>query len=124
MHQVVDVKDPDSKSLIERRNARLEQEEKEFNPEHYLADHFQTDYIEPLIDYKLPIPSADWTEAETNLLKNLPNKDFLLDPNLMQSTYLVFIFKMTIPYISNPYTDISFISFLEFGWYSASLLLW
>jgi hypothetical protein len=37
---------------------------------------------------------------------------------------LVFIFKMTIPYISNPYTDISFISFLEFGWYSASLLLW
>jgi protein SHQ1 len=115
VHQVVDVKDPDSKSLIERRNARLEQEEKEFNPEHYLADHFQTDYIEPLIDYKLPIPSADWTEAETNLLKNLPNKDFLLDPNLMQSTYLVFIFKMTIPYISNPYTDISFISFLEFG---------
>lgn len=111
VHQVVDVKDPDSKSLIERRNARLEQEEKEFNPEHYLADHFQTDYIEPLIDYKLPIPSADWTEAETNLLKNLPNKDFLLDPNLMQSTYLVFIFKMTIPYISNPYTDISFISF-------------
>lgn len=93
MHQVVDVQDPDSKSLVERRSARLEQEEKEFNPEHYLADHFQTDCIDPLIDFKLPLPSADWTEAEANLLKNLPNKDFLLDPNLMQSTYLVLLCK-------------------------------
>ena len=94
MHQVVDVHIPDSKSLVERRSARLEQEEKEFNPEHYLADHFQTDFIEPLINFKLPLPSSEWTEAETNLLKNLPNKDFLLDPNLMQSTYLVFYYSL------------------------------
>lgn len=81
--------DPDSQSLAERRSARLKQEEKEFNPEHYLADHFQTDCIEPLLEFEPPLPSSEWTEAETSLLKNLPNKDFLMDPNLQQSTYLV-----------------------------------
>ncbi|KAK4020969.1 hypothetical protein OUZ56_002905 [Daphnia magna] len=89
LHQVVDVKNPDNQSVAERRTERLEQEKSEFNPEHYLADFFQTDMIDPLVHYQLPSRvGEEWTEAETNLLKNFPNKDFLLDHDQLQSTYL------------------------------------
>lgn len=89
LHQVVDVENPDNQSLADRRIERLEQEKKEFNPEHYLADFFQTDSIDPLIHYQ---PSSrveeDWTEAELGLLKNFSNKEFLMDHDQLQSVYL------------------------------------
>jgi protein SHQ1 len=89
LHQVVDVKNPDNQSASERRIERLEQEKREFNAEHYLADFFQTDMIDPLIEY---LPSSrigeEWTEAETILLKTLTNKEYLLDHDQLQSTYL------------------------------------
>lgn len=89
LHQVVDVKNPDNQSASDRRIERLEQEKREFNPEHYLADFFQTDMIDPVIEYK---PSSrigeEWTEAETSLLKSFNNKEYLLDHDQLQSTYL------------------------------------
>ena len=90
LHHVVDVKNPDTTSLAECRTQRLEQEKKEFNPEHYLGDFFQTDSIDPLISFKPVDTSKDgeWSEEESNLLKNFPHKDFLMDHDTVQSTYL------------------------------------
>ena len=89
LHQVVDIVNPDNRSLLERRNERLEQEDKEFNPEHYLADYFQTDSIEPLIGFKINSKAKqEWTETENNLLKNFSNKEFLMDHDQLQSSYL------------------------------------
>ena len=89
LHQVVDVKSPDNQTAAERRIERLEQEKIEFNPEHYLADFFQTDSIDPLLQY-LPASRKDeeWTEIEYNLLKSFSNKEYLLDHDQLQSTYL------------------------------------
>lgn len=90
LHQVVDVKNPDNQSAADRRIERLEQEKIEFNPEHYLADFFQTESIDPLIKYEPSSSRKDveWTEAEHNLLKSFPNKEYLLDHDQLQSTYL------------------------------------
>lgn len=89
LHQVVDVRNPDNMSVAERRNERLLQEEREFNPEHYLADFFQTESIQPLITYKTRSKAQDeWTEMECNRLKNFSAKEFLMDHDQLQSVYL------------------------------------
>lgn len=89
LHQVVDVKNPDVQTLAERRTERLEQEKTLFNPEHYLGDFFQTDFVDPLISYKPPCKKdEEWTKEETNLLTSFPNKEFLFEHDELQSVYL------------------------------------
>lgn len=90
LHEVLDVKDPDHQSTTEKRNERIQQEKEEFNPEHYLADLFQSNAVTPLLDYGIvPVNiDDDWTEAEQDLLKNFPRKDHLIDSNTLQSVYL------------------------------------
>ena len=90
LQEVLDVKDPDHQSIAERRNDRIKQENAEFNPEHYLADLFQSDGVIPLLEYKAPAVNTDddWTEAEQDLLKNFPRKELLMDSNTLQSVYL------------------------------------
>lgn len=92
LHQVVDVANPDTQPLVERRAERLEQEKKEFNPEHYLADFFQTDNIDSLLVFEIPQDedgsASEWNEAEHNLLRSFKHKEFLMDHDTVQSTYL------------------------------------
>lgn len=91
LHGIVDIKEPDTLPISERKACRTEQEDMAFNPEHYLADFFQTDNIDSIISYKMSQPVDQdyaWTEDEDDILKNLPNKEFLLDHELLQSTYL------------------------------------
>lgn len=90
LHQVVDVQNPDTQPLADRRTERLEQEKKEFNPEHYLADFFQTDSIDPLISFKSTAETIkdEWSEEDLNCLKNFANKEYLMDHDTLQLTYL------------------------------------
>ena len=89
LHQVLDVKNPDNCSLTDRRTQRIAAEQTDFNPEHYLADFFQTDAIIPLLEYKvIHREETDWTESEIEMLKGFPNKDFLLNPEELKSVYL------------------------------------
>ena len=89
LHQVLDVKNPDDRSAEDRRSERIQRESQDFDPEHYLADLFQTDLIDPLIAHETDEKvDQEWTEVEANILKNLPNKDFLLDTGELQQVYL------------------------------------
>jgi protein SHQ1 len=71
----------------ERKNLREKRELEDFNEEHYLADLMEPEYIEDIethITYiaewdKLQKEDVTFTETEVDLLKELPNKEFLLD---------------------------------------------
>lgn len=75
---------PDSTPLSERKNLRENRELSDFNEEHYLADLMQPECIEPYISF-----TAEWetlekenvslNETEADLLKELPNKEYLLN---------------------------------------------
>ena len=56
--EVLDVKDPDEKSLAERREARIEQEKGAFSEEHYLGDLFESEEVDRIIQLGL------WQEEE------------------------------------------------------------
>lgn len=56
----------------------------DFKEEHYMADLMEPDYIESCITHvaewdTLQKDDITFTEAEVDLLKELPNKEFLLD---------------------------------------------
>ncbi|XP_043831077.1 protein SHQ1 homolog [Dromiciops gliroides] len=52
LSDVIDLKDPDSTSLGERRQKRLAAEESKFDPDHYLADYFEDEAIRKILKYK------------------------------------------------------------------------
>lgn len=75
---------PDTTPQSKRKSLREERERSDFNEEHYLADLMQPEYIKPYISF-----TADWdtletgtvslNETEVDLLKELPNKEYLLN---------------------------------------------
>lgn len=75
---------PDSTPQSKRKTLREKRELSDFNEEHYLADLMQVECIEPYISF-----TAEWdtlgkedvalNETEVDLLKELPNKEYLLN---------------------------------------------
>lgn len=82
--EVIDLPMPDVTPQSERKILREKRELSDFNEEHYLADLMQPECIEPYILF-----TADWdnlekdnvsfNENEVDLLKELPNKEYLLN---------------------------------------------
>ncbi|XP_078342073.1 protein SHQ1 homolog [Oculina patagonica] len=103
LHEISEITDPDSMTLSERREARLAAEDAKFDEEYYLADYFNEDQIQHLLDYKPPWDAeclqckenlskdktehtcgkeettVNFTDEEKDQLRRLPNKDYLLD---------------------------------------------
>ncbi|XP_076647424.1 protein SHQ1 homolog isoform X1 [Halictus rubicundus] len=81
--EIIDLPSPDTVPQSERKSIREKHELSDFNEEHYLADLMQPECIEPYIKY-----TAEWeildkehislNETEVDLLKELPNKEYLL----------------------------------------------
>ncbi|XP_078050411.1 protein SHQ1 homolog isoform X1 [Augochlora pura] len=81
--EIVDLPSPDTIPESERKSLREKSELSDFNNEHYLADLMQPEYIELYIKY-----TAEWdtlekeqivlSDIEVDLLKELPNKEYLL----------------------------------------------
>ncbi|CAK9810353.1 Protein SHQ1 homolog [Anthophora quadrimaculata] len=82
--EIIDLPMPDVTPQSERRGLREKREISNFNEEHYLADLMQLECIEPYISF-----SAEWdtlkkenisfNDTEIDLLKELPNKEYLLN---------------------------------------------
>ncbi|XP_076181661.1 protein SHQ1 homolog isoform X2 [Ptiloglossa arizonensis] len=82
--EIIDLPMPDTTPQSKRKSLREERERSDFNEEHYLADLMQPEYIKPYISF-----TADWdtletgtvslNETEVDLLKELPNKEYLLN---------------------------------------------
>jgi protein SHQ1 len=95
---------PDAETLppAERRRRRLEHEEAKFDPEHYMADFAEDEYIKELIHWKHPYSSPspetdsfEYTEEEKLTMLRLPRKEYLFsptDPHDLQMTLLTVLF--------------------------------
>ncbi|XP_069793124.1 protein SHQ1 homolog isoform X2 [Narcine bancroftii] len=113
---VIDLKEPDSTTPVERRQKRLAAEEEKFDSDHYLADLFEDDAIQHLLNYQPwwrniqeikheaketqaeQVDSADlrgqcvkFSEDEKEQLQKFTNKSYLLEKSSCQiiSTSLV-----------------------------------
>lgn len=110
---IVDCPDPDHMTAHERRVGRIADEEAAFSQDHYLADFMDNDYVSILLtfdppwnkelekwrgmraamesDSKVDEPGPDiveFTAAERDELKNLPNRTYMLDKATKRSLYL------------------------------------
>lgn len=92
MQHVVQVKDLEDSSLSSRWEQKIAFENDKFDPEHYLADYFENDDIERIVKYEPSYRSKDvndqFSESEKMILKDLPNKEYLLDKTQLQNVYL------------------------------------
>ncbi|XP_031840180.1 protein SHQ1 homolog isoform X2 [Nomia melanderi] len=82
--EIIDLPMPDTTPESERKCLREKRELSDFNEEHYLADLMQPECIEPYIKYvaeweTINKESISLNETEVDLLKELPNKEYLLN---------------------------------------------
>ncbi|XP_017880729.1 protein SHQ1 homolog isoform X2 [Ceratina calcarata] len=82
--EIIDLPMPDTTPQSERRGLREKREIEDFNEEHYLADLMQPDCIEPYISYVAEWDTLDRENVsldgtQVDLLKELPNKEYLLN---------------------------------------------
>ncbi|XP_017797503.1 PREDICTED: protein SHQ1 homolog [Habropoda laboriosa] len=82
--EIIDLPKPDVTPQSERRGLREKHEVSDFNEEHYLADLMQLECIEPYILFNaewdtLKKENVSFNETEVDLLKELPNKEYLLN---------------------------------------------
>ncbi|XP_072308002.1 protein SHQ1 homolog [Eucyclogobius newberryi] len=97
---VIDIKNPESTAAAERRCARREAETLAFSPDHYLADLFEGDEVNGLLNYK---PwwtklkcSVDqegeagvlFTDDEKEQLRRFTNRSYLLDKTIRRQVWL------------------------------------
>lgn len=110
LHEMAEIPHPETMSLGDRRSSRKKAEDVKFDEEYYLADLFNVEQIQHLLDYKPPWREmflqqredlsakyegdssnetrAQFTDAEKDQLRRLPNKDYLLDKEEEISLYL------------------------------------
>lgn len=81
---IFELKTPEEISFEDRKKLMEEYENTKFSSDHYLADLYDDELIEPIIAYKPPwdlIKSSEklkFSDEEIEVLKNLPNKEYLL----------------------------------------------
>lgn len=110
--EIAEITNPDSMTPSKRRENRHAAEDAKFDEDYYLADYFNVDQIQHLLDYKPPWdvkwqqhkqnsfedntehPSeqeektVQFTDEEKDQLRRLPNKDYLLDDKEELSLFL------------------------------------
>ncbi|XP_038219628.1 protein SHQ1 homolog [Zerene cesonia] len=85
--QIFELRVPEKVSLNERHGLREQYENHKFSSDHYLADLFDEELISPYIKLTLSWEAndfdkdADFDEDEISLLKELPNKHYILTKN-------------------------------------------
>ncbi|XP_076313606.1 protein SHQ1 homolog [Tachypleus tridentatus] len=99
---LVDVKNPDHKSVEERRRERMTTENVQFNDDHYLADMHQTELVQQVMEFQAPWEKlcynlgnssnvdelVSFTEAEKEKMRKLPKKEYLLSKATKQTLFL------------------------------------
>ncbi|XP_037295962.1 protein SHQ1 homolog [Manduca sexta] len=82
--QIFELRVPESVSIIDRHDLRIKYENDKFSSDHYLADLFDEELLAPYLTavpfWNLPEvkKAVEFTEEEVSLLKELPNKHYLL----------------------------------------------
>lgn len=90
---VVDVKDPDDKSALQRREERIAQEINLFDEHHYLADNFDVDAAQQFIEfipefYSVTSDEVEFSEQDKEDMIKLPHREHLLDKDTKSIVFL------------------------------------
>lgn len=90
---VVSLPDPDGCGVMERRDKRTHTEQDKFDPDYYLADLYEDDMIQELLNYNASWENqsecsdkVSFTDTEKEAMRNLPKKEYLIEDEL--SVYL------------------------------------
>jgi protein SHQ1 len=104
---LIDVKDIDTSTVESRRNDRLLAEELQFDSDYFMWDFCMNPEIERLLEFKPPTWKAlkriqsladstlkeqdsflKFTEKEQEMMRQLSNKDYLINPDMERVIYL------------------------------------
>lgn len=82
--EIIDLPRPDETPVNLRRNLREKHESSSFNVVHYIAEYLEPEQIEECIQFKagwevVSEKDVAFSEKEIDILKELPNKEYLLD---------------------------------------------
>ncbi|CAH2059451.1 unnamed protein product, partial [Iphiclides podalirius] len=92
--QIFELKEPARVSIKQRNILRIEHENNKFSTDHYWADYFEKELLEPyltaVVYWNKPEFNNDieFTDEEVGILKDLPNKSYLLSKNEYQQVML------------------------------------
>lgn len=85
--EIIDLPLPDTTLAENREQLRKKHELDSFKEEHYLADLVQMECVQPFVSFE-----SEWdahkevdvslSDAEKDILKELPNKEYLMDENM------------------------------------------
>ncbi|XP_011690248.1 PREDICTED: protein SHQ1 homolog isoform X2 [Wasmannia auropunctata] len=84
LKEIIDLPNPDVTPEPERKALREQRESKDFSDEHYVADLMELRFTGPPLEFEaewetLQKDQIAFSEAEVDLLKELPNKEYLLN---------------------------------------------
>lgn len=90
---MIDLPTPDTTPETERKKLQEKRELENFNEDHYMADLMEPECIESCMTYlaeweTLQKNEVTFNEEELDLLKDLPNKEYLLDDEETRKLYL------------------------------------
>lgn len=82
--EIIDLPRPDDTPVNLRKNLREKHESSSFNVVHYIAEYLEPEQIEEYISFKAEWQNScekdvNFTDDEVCILKELPNKEYLLD---------------------------------------------
>ncbi|KAI9354981.1 SHQ1 protein-domain-containing protein [Pilaira anomala] len=97
MNEINEISEPEKSTPESRRAERIESENNHFDEDHYCMDYINNDEINDLIKYKTVFSkelkrlqknakSAEFSSKEDAVMRDLPNKEYLL--SYEKSTYL------------------------------------
>ncbi|XP_045455374.1 protein SHQ1 homolog [Melitaea cinxia] len=92
--QIFELRVPEQVPVNERNSLREKYENHKFSPDHYLADFFDDELIGPYLSATVEWDSPDFnkdinfTEDEVSILKDLPNKHYILTKKEYQHVLL------------------------------------
>ncbi|KAJ8715569.1 hypothetical protein PYW07_010051 [Mythimna separata] len=82
--QIFELRVPETVSIFERNIKRVKHEDDKFSTDHYLADFYDDELLEPFLTAIAPWcnqnfnKEIEFSEEEVSILKELPNKHYLL----------------------------------------------
>lgn len=92
LKDIIQMQNLENSSFPERLQSKILFENDKFDPDHYLADYFENEAVERILALKPPWrqeePCDDLSDENKFILKNLPNKEYLLNSSELQCVYL------------------------------------
>ncbi|XP_033213778.1 protein SHQ1 homolog [Belonocnema kinseyi] len=91
--EIIDLPQPDKTPVSLRKSLREKHETKSFNDTHYVAEYLEPEQINEYINFeaewdKLKSEEIAFSEEDVDLLKELPNKEYLLNDKEIRSITL------------------------------------